>query len=77
MNKPKIGAGHLSAMGRLGLRELRNAMNPSRESVADQELGLYGTRTPGEVNDIRHSESRTMNRDEQPSRQPESPSIER
>ena len=26
----KIGEGHAAAMGRLGLAELRNAMNPSR-----------------------------------------------
>src|SRR5437868_1242966 len=36
-------------MGRLGLKELRNALNPSRESVADQETGLYGTLTQGEI----------------------------
>jgi hypothetical protein len=36
-------------MGRLGLRELRNAFNPSRESVADNEVGLYGTQTQGEI----------------------------
>jgi hypothetical protein len=45
----KIGAGHAAAMGRLGLRELRNAFNPSRESVADTEMGLYGTQTQGEI----------------------------
>jgi hypothetical protein len=45
----KIGEGHVAAMGRLGLKELRNALNPSRESVADQELGLYGTETQGEI----------------------------
>jgi hypothetical protein len=36
-------------MFRLGLRELRNAANPSRESVADTEIGLYGTMTQGEI----------------------------
>jgi hypothetical protein len=36
-------------MARLGLKELRNAFNPSRESVADTELGLYGTATQGEI----------------------------
>jgi len=36
-------------MARLGLRELRNAMNPSRESVADSEIGLYGSLTQGEI----------------------------
>src|ERR1700682_409632 len=45
----KIGEGHAGAMFRLGLKELRNAINPSRESVADTEIGLYGTQTQGEI----------------------------
>src|SRR5271165_6161039 len=45
----KLGEGHVAAMGRLGLKELRNALNPSRESVADAEIGLYGTATQGEI----------------------------
>lgn len=45
----KIGDGHVQAMARLGLKELRNAINPSRESVADNEIGLYGTMTQGEI----------------------------
>jgi hypothetical protein len=45
----KLGDGHVEAMVRLGLKELRNAANPSRESVADTELGLYGTLTQGEI----------------------------
>ena len=45
----KIGEGHLSAMARLGLKELRNAFNPSPQSVADTEYGLYGTATPSEA----------------------------
>jgi hypothetical protein len=49
MSERKIGAGHLAAMGRLGLKELRNASNPSRESMADNEVGLYGTETQGEI----------------------------
>ncbi len=49
----KIGEGHLEAMARLGLKELRNALNPSRESVADSEVGLYGTATQGEIADAR------------------------
>jgi flagellar biosynthesis/type III secretory pathway protein FliH len=40
-------------MMRLGLKELRNVMNPSRESVADSEIGLYGTATQGEIADAR------------------------
>ncbi len=49
----KLGEGHLQAMARLGLKELRNALNPSRESVADSEIGLYGTATQGEIADAR------------------------
>ena len=49
----KIGAGHLAAMGRLGLKELRNAVNPSRDSAADSEIGLYGTQTQGEIAEAR------------------------
>src|SRR5947209_10095547 len=45
----KIGEGHVAAMARLGLKELRKAINPSRESVADNEIGLYGTQTQGEI----------------------------
>jgi hypothetical protein len=36
-------------MFRLGLKELRNALNPSRDSVADNEIGLVGTLTQGEI----------------------------
>src|ERR1700722_19874758 len=50
---PKVGEGHLEAMGRLGLKELRNAANPSRESAADSEIGLYGTQTQGEIAEAR------------------------
>jgi len=53
MNKRKLGSGHLEAMIRLGLKELRNAANPSRESVADSEIGLYGTLTQGEIAESR------------------------
>ena len=49
----KLGEGHLEAMARLGLKELRNALNPSRESIADSEIGLYGTATQGEIADAR------------------------
>ena len=49
----KIGDGHLAAMARLGLKELRNALNPSKESVADSEIGLYGSQTQGEIANAR------------------------
>ena len=45
----KIGEGSLAAAGRLGLKELRNAFSPSKESVADSEIGMYGTLTQGEI----------------------------
>ncbi|VTR93420.1 unnamed protein product [Gemmata massiliana] len=45
----KIGASHAAAMGRLGLAELRNAFNPSVQSVADRDGGLYGSATPQEI----------------------------
>jgi hypothetical protein len=64
----KIGEGHLAAMGRLGLKELRNALNPSKESVADTEIGLVGTATQGEIANARSNagdgpeqESMTLN----------------
>jgi hypothetical protein len=49
----KIGEGHLAAMGRLGLKELRNALNPAKDSVADSEIGLYGSQTQGEIANAR------------------------
>jgi hypothetical protein len=64
----KIGEGSLEAMGRLGLKELRNALNPSKDSVADSEIGMYGTATQGEIANARsgagdgpEQESMTMN----------------
>jgi hypothetical protein len=53
MSERKIAAGHLEAMARLGLKELRNAVSPSRESIADSEIGLYGTQTQGEIAEAR------------------------
>ncbi len=53
MSERKIGAGHAEAMARLGLRELRNALNPSRESVADNEIGVFGSATQGEIAEAR------------------------
>ena len=55
MGKRKIGAGHAAAMARLGLKELRNAASPARDSIADTEVGLYGTQTQGEIAEARGS----------------------
>lgn len=45
---PKIGAGHLQAMGRLGLAELRAAVFPGSE-IAQSDPGIYGSATQSEV----------------------------
>lgn len=79
----KIGQGHAQAMARLGLRELRNAANPSPQSVADTEMGLYGTAGPAEVAQTQGVETRgSRTRQDQPkqarkseqARKPEQPS---
>lgn len=62
----KMGEGHAQAMARLGLKELRNAMNPSRESVADTEIGLYGTQTQGEIAQARGSKTGLDAEEEKP-----------
>lgn len=51
----RVGDGHLSAMGRLGMKELRNAVTPSQDGIADTEIGLYGTLTQGEIAQSRGS----------------------
>jgi len=54
--KRKIGAGHLGAMGRLGLRELRAAAYTDSNVAQSPEYGLYGTATPGEVSESRRDD---------------------
>lgn len=60
-DKPKIGAGHWSAMGRQGLRELRGALYPDSNVAQQPEYGLYGTLTPGEIaadrNTVEHEQT--------------------
>jgi hypothetical protein len=56
----KIGEGHAEAMLRLGLKELRNAANPSPQSVADSEMGLYLTATQGEIAQARSDQPLTL-----------------
>lgn len=55
---PKIGATHLAAMARMGLRELRSAMFPDSNVAQQPELGLYGTRTSGEITNDRRTEDK-------------------
>ena len=54
----KIGEGHLSAVGRQGLREIRAAMYPDSNIAQQPEYGLYGTKTPGEVAEERRNDDR-------------------
>jgi hypothetical protein len=57
--EPKIGAGHASAMARLGLAELRAAFVFSESNIVQPSpYGIYGTKTPGEVQEERKSDSR-------------------
>lgn len=46
---PKIGAGHASAMFRQGLAEIRGALYNEGTVAQPTQLGIYGTKTPGEV----------------------------
>jgi hypothetical protein len=56
---PKLGAGHLSAMGRLGLAELRAAAVFSESNIVQPApYGIVGTKTPGEVQDDREASVR-------------------
>lgn len=65
MKDPKIGAGHLAAMGRLGLHELRSAFYPESNVAQRSEYGLYGTMTPGEVAEARRpDEESSPNKEE-------------
>ncbi len=50
-DKPKIGAGHMAAMGRAGLKELSQALValPDSNVRPVEEPGLYGNLTPQEI----------------------------
>ena len=56
----KVGEGHLAAMGRLGVRELRGATYPGSNVAQQSEYGLYGTLTPGEVAESRRGDGRDL-----------------
>lgn len=64
--KGKIGEGHAGTMGRLGLEELRNATYPSSNVAEPNSMyGLYGTKTPGEVQEARRPDDE-LNADVEP-----------
>lgn len=53
-SKPKLGAGHASAMWRAGLKEMANILPAFPDSIQPvEELGLAGTKLPGEVYDAK------------------------
>ncbi|MFO0835825.1 MAG: hypothetical protein U0638_12700 [Phycisphaerales bacterium] len=53
--QPKLGAGALGAMGRLGLHELRSVVQafPDSNVVQPTEMGVLGTKSAQEVVDER------------------------
>lgn len=59
---PKIGAGHLQAMGRLGLAELRAAVYPGSE-IAQSDPGVFGNATQSEVVGQRREEPQSPTED--------------
>jgi hypothetical protein len=59
----KIGDGHLSAMARMGLHELRGAVYPDSNVAQSPEYGLYGTKTPGEIAEARDGDSNSLEPD--------------
>lgn len=56
-NKPKIGAGHVTAMLRQGLRELRATVFPESNVAQQPELGIWGTKTPQEITSERRADA--------------------
>ena len=51
VSKPKIGAGHMAAMGRAGAKELAQALVALPDSTVRpvEEPGLTGNLTPSEI----------------------------
>lgn len=47
--RPKIGAGHAAAMFRLGVHELGAAVTAESNIAQPTEMGVFGTKTPGEI----------------------------
>ena len=46
---PKLGAGHMAAMARQGLAELRAALYPESNIAQPTEYGMAGRPTPQEI----------------------------
>ena len=57
-NTPKIGAGHVKAMFRQGLKETRGAFYPESNVAQPTEYGIYGTQTQGEIASDRRGDDR-------------------
>jgi hypothetical protein len=64
----KVGEGHVAAMARQGLDELRNAFYPESNVAQQQaEYGVYGTLTPGEVAEARRPDADARDLEEEKS----------
>lgn len=55
-DETKIGDGHLAAMARLGLNELRGACYADSNVSQPPQYGIYGVITPSEVSAGRDAE---------------------
>lgn len=64
-SSPKIGSEHLGAMARQGLAELRGAFYNESNVAQPSQLGLYGTKTPGEVMQDRRADERDVDVEEE------------
>ncbi len=63
-DKEKIGSGHVRAMAKLGLAEIRGALYPGSNVAQPTEYGVFGKETPGEVSQMRDTDK---GHDEEPS----------
>ena len=65
VQKPKIGAGHAMAMGRLGLKEIGQALPAFPDSMrVIEEYGVFGNSLPQEVYDQKQSMMQELELDE-------------
>ena len=59
----KIGEGHLEAMARVGLNEIRATVYPG-SNITQTDLGVFGNATPGEIGEARNSREEPVKEEE-------------
>ncbi len=64
--QPKIGSGHMSAMARQGLRELRAAFYPESNIAQPPVYGMAGELTPSEIRDAREQSPPEVDEEKHP-----------